>query len=60
MFLLDATIVFLEQRGNRISLLVRFTKLLVLARQVGDSHALSIVEKEVMALGMAPGGRIRF
>ena len=65
---MDATIVFLEQRNNPISLLVRFTKHRQLARQVGDSRALSIVEKEVMApftyvglaLGASPGGRIRF
>ena len=45
-----------------------FTKHRQLERQVGDSHALSIVEKEVMApctyirlaLGTAPGGRIHF
>jgi hypothetical protein len=65
---LDATIVFLEQRGNRTNLLVRFTKHRQLARQVEDSHTLSIVEKEAMApctyielaLGSALGGRIRF
>ena len=47
--LLDTTIVFLEQRGNCINLLVRFTKHRQLACQVGDSRALSIVEKEAMA-----------
>jgi hypothetical protein len=61
---LDATIVFLEQRGNRINLLVLFIKHQQLARQVGDSRALSIVEQEAMAPrtvgeltgGMAHGG----
>jgi hypothetical protein len=65
---LDATIVFLEQRDNHISLLVWFTKHRQLVCQVGDSRALSIIEKEAMApythiglpLGVAPGGRIYF
>ena len=64
---MDATIVFLEQRGNRINLLVRFTKHRQLARQVGDCRALSIVEQEAMAPrtvgglagGMAHGCHIR-
>jgi len=43
---LRLAIVFLEQRGNRINLLVRFTKYRQLACQVGDSRALSIVERE--------------
>ena len=47
--LLDATIVFLEQHGIRINLLVQFTKHRQLVRQVGDSRTLSFVEKEVMA-----------
>ena len=65
---MDATIIFIEQRGNRISLLVRFIKHRQLARQVGDSRVLLIVKKEAMApctyvglaLGTAPGGRICF
>jgi hypothetical protein len=65
---LDTTIVFLEQRCNRISLLVRFTKHRQLARQVGGSCTLSIIEKEAiapyihigLALGVAPSGRIQF
>ena len=65
--LLDATIVFLEQNDNHINLLVQFTKHRQLARQVGDSLALSIVEKEAMAHRttsgcahrMAHGGHIR-
>ena len=64
---MDATIVILEQCDNRISLLVWFTKHQQLARQVGDSRALSFVEKEAMAHrtngglahGMAHGGHIR-
>ena len=64
---MDATIVFLEQRGNRISLLVQFTKHRQLARQLEDSCTLSFVEKEAMAPctssrlagGMAPSGHIR-
>ena len=63
---MDATIIFLEQRGDRINLLVRFTKHRQLTRQVGDSRALSFVEKEAMtsrtvgglARGMAHGGHI--
>ena len=59
--------VFLELHGNRINLLVWFMKHRQLACQVGDSHALSIVEKEVMApcttgglaRGMAHDGHIR-
>jgi hypothetical protein len=46
---LDATIIFLEQCGDHISLLFWFTKHRQLARQVGDSRALLIVEQEVMA-----------
>ena len=46
---MDATIAFLEQHGNHISLLVLFTKHRQLARQVGDNHTLLIVEKEAMA-----------
>jgi hypothetical protein len=46
---LDAIIVFLEQCGNHISLLVWFTKHQQLARQIGDSRALLFVEKEAMA-----------
>jgi hypothetical protein len=64
---LDDIIVFLEQRDNRINLLVQFTKHRQLARQVGDIHALSIVEKEAMgprtisglAREMAHGSHIR-
>jgi hypothetical protein len=63
---LDVTIVFLEQHGNRISLLVWFTKHRQLAHQVGDNRTLSIIEKEAMAPrttgglegGMARGGHI--
>ena len=58
---------FLEQRDNRINLLVRFMKHRQLVRQVGDSRALSFVEKEAMAPhttgeldgGMAHRGHIR-
>ena len=65
--LLNATIVFLEQHGNHINSLVRFTKHRQLARLVGDSRALSFVEKEAMAPhttgeldgGMAHRGHIR-
>ena len=46
---MDATIIVLEQHGNRINLLVWFTNHRQLARQVGDSCSLSFVEKEVMA-----------
>jgi hypothetical protein len=45
---LDATIVFLEQRGNCISLLVRFTKHRQLARKV-EIVAHSRLLKEAMA-----------
>jgi hypothetical protein len=63
---LDATIVFLEQRGNHINLLVQITTHRQLVHQVGDSRALSIVEQEAMApravggltSGMAHGGHI--
>jgi hypothetical protein len=60
--LLHATVIFLKQRGNRINLLVLFTKYRQLGRQVGDSHALSVVEKEVMAphtIGGLAGGMAR-
>ena len=43
---MDATIVFLEHRENRINLLVRFTDHRQLTRQVGDNSAFSFVEKE--------------
>jgi hypothetical protein len=64
---LDATIIFLEQRVNHINLLVQFTKQQQLARQLGDSRSLSIVEKVALAPrtvsglahGMAHGGHIR-
>ena len=46
---MDATIVFLKQRGNCINLLIWFTKHRQLACWVGDSRALSIVENEAMA-----------
>ena len=65
--LLDGTIIFLEQRDNRINLLVWFIKHRQLVPQVGDSHALSFVEKEaiaprtigLLAHGMARGDHIR-
>ena len=57
---------FLEQRGNHINLLVQFTKHQQSTCQVGDSRALSFVEKEAMAPhttgelagGMAHSGHI--
>ena len=64
---MDATIVFLEQCGNRINSLVRFTKHRQLAYHIGDNSTLSIVEQKSMAPrtvgglahGMAYGGHIR-